>query len=255
MDENTTTSTMTRRSDMIITDPTVFSIPEKTWGFIAPFRLFISGSSSCGKSTFIEKLLYHHNFLIDTRFDYVFYAAPKHALGQAREGYIERLRQIYPSIDIIEGLPDVYDISLLPGHKLVILDDLYQEIIDHESFRDLMTTHSHHGQISVILTSQNFFMQGKYSKSIMRNYTDMVIFDCKAERQIASYISRQIFPASKNFLPHVMDWLRHNIESPFARYCWIECNPQNRDLPEILRIRTKIFPDKDGSVTPIVFTP
>ena len=192
--------------------------PEALWQFMAPFRLLVAGSSACGKSTFILKLLQNQKYFFNVNFDTVLYCYPSQGMTENRSNYVKSLQSIFPHLETNENIPDIFDIMHLPGHKLIIFDDIYHKIIDQEIIRDLMTTHSHHGNISLMITSQNYFMQGKYAKSIMRNFSELVIFDSKMQREVVNFISRQIFPYQKNLSSNIHDWQRKYIDSSSHSY-------------------------------------
>ena len=66
-----------------------------------------------------------------------------------------------------EGLPADFD-DTKDKPCLIILDDLLNEAYSKDAC-DLFTKGSHHRNISVILTTQNFFHQGRYCRDISLN--------------------------------------------------------------------------------------
>ena len=220
----------------------IINIHEDSLGFIAPFRVLVAGSSSCGKSELIARILENSDkFFSSVTFNYACYFYPEHGLTASRKVYCERLTRALPCMECAEGLPDVLDLINQEGNKLIIIDDLYDKAVNSSFINDLMTVHSHHANISIIFTAQNYFSKGQYSKTFQRNYTDTILFDAKLERLALEIISRQVFPGISRFLPRIMEWLRINVKSNFERYVLIESNPQSQ-LPEKLRVRSHIIP-------------
>ena len=223
------------------------------FGLISPFRALLAGSSSCGKSELIARILEHKDkFFPDTQFSHACYYYPSGGLTETRHDYYERLKRSIKCMDSCEGLPDVQALNDISGDKLIIIDDLYDKAVNSPDMMDLMTVHSHHSRISLFFTAQNYFNKGKFSKTFLRNYTDSILFDAKSERLIVEIVSRQIFPGGNRFLPRAMDWLRENQKDIFERYLWIDTNPQNT-LPEKLRVRSHIIPKAGDLNYEIVF--
>ena len=224
-------------------------IPVGSLGFITPFRVLVAGSSSCGKSELIARMLENkETFFPDTVFDFAYYFHPPNSMTPERNAYYRRLTASIQGMECVEGLPNIADLTDLPGKKLLIIDDLYDKAVNSEQMQELMVVHSHHSDISLFFTSQNYFNQGRFSKTFLRNYTDTILFDAKTERLVLEIISRQLFPGANRFLPRAMEWLRENEPCVFDRYIWIDSNPQNA-LPEKLRVRTRVIPDRSEEIT------
>ena len=216
------------------------TVDPKELRFTTPFKALFVGASSCGKSELIAKILEHKAELIDKpEFDYVGYYYPGKSLTASRQNYIDRLSRTFTNLEPHEGLPDIDDLASIDGSKLIIVDDLYADVVKNISMHDLMTIHAHHSNISLLITAQNFFTQGKYSKTLLRNYTDIVLFDAKMDRQILDIISSQMFPGGKRFIPLIMEWLRENVKNVHERYIWIDSHP-NSKVPEFLRVRSNV---------------
>ena len=74
-------------------------------------------------------------------------------------------------MELHRGLPSVsklhLDINNLPS--LLILDDLMQAVLNSSEMVDLFAIHVHHNNISVIFSSQHYYLQSRYCRTIMRN--------------------------------------------------------------------------------------
>ena len=55
---------------------------------------------------------------------------------------------------------------------------------------DLFVKDSHHASVSVIFTTQNHFSKGKYSTTITRNVSELVLFDSKSDKQVLTHIGK-----------------------------------------------------------------
>ena len=228
-----------------------FAVPQKSLGFTTPCRILITGPTCCGKSRLISKIVEYRHLLFDKIFDFVGYYYPVNTLTLSRQQQIDRLRAHCPNLYTAEGLPpiddlvndDVYTGTAAP--KLLIVDDLYASVSGSQAFQNLMEIHSHHSNISVIMTAQNVFQKGSNSTSILRNVSDLIVFDSKLQRHAVSILSAQMFPGEHNWLPRCMHWLREHVQCPVDRYLWIDSHPLS-NTPEVLRIRSHIIPDDSG---------
>lgn len=107
---------------------------------VPPFRLLVTGASNCGKSTLIMEMLKRHKTMFAKPFTAVFYTYPAEYLFEERRKYIEDLAAIFgDKLRVVPGIPNFKDISEIPGDKLVILDDLYQDLIASRKFADIVT--------------------------------------------------------------------------------------------------------------------
>lgn len=235
-----------------LVDEVPFKVNMRKMGLTAPFRLLVTGPTCCGKSRFIAKLLEAKHRLFDKEYDFIGYYYPVNGMTRSRRDYIENLKSHTPDLVAEEGLPSIEEMIVDEDdeaddgsgkQRLIILDDLYAKIVNNAEFQELMEIHSHHSNISVIVTAQNVFQRGKNSTSIMRNYSDIVIFDSKVQRDAISILSRQLFPGRKSWLVDCMDWLRENVSHPVDRYIWIDNHPMAA-TPESLRVRSRIIPQQ-----------
>jgi hypothetical protein len=60
------------------------------------------------------------------------------------------------------------------------MDDLADAVYKSEAARNLFTTDSHHNNITVILTVQNYFQSSPFGKSLTRNCSEKIIFKDKS---------------------------------------------------------------------------
>ena len=106
-----------------------------------PFTAIVSGSTGCGKTTFIAKLIRNSTSLISPPPTSILYC-----YGAWQEEFND-----FEGVEFNEGLPD--KTHLLNG-RLIIIDDLMSEA--DQRVESLFTKHSHHSNVSIIFIFQNF---------------------------------------------------------------------------------------------------
>ena len=231
-------------------------LSDKDIAITLPARILVAGMSGSGKSTWILKLLKHRARVLSEPLSAVYYCFPEHSTSPKDEQFRSELRKAVPNINFVIGVPDFARIAFLPAAKLVILDDLISSLLDDEKLFNVVTTVSRHSDVSLIITTQNLYLGGKYSVSLVRNCSEKVFFYDKADRRWLATFSRQMLPQYPNFLPNCMSWLQHNEKNSYDRYLVVDNNPKST-LPESMLVRTRIFPleDGSGSIEPIYFSP
>jgi septin family protein len=128
-----------------------------SWKLKCPFTAVIAGPSSSGKTEFALTLISQQESVTDLKepFSKVIWCH-----GVEQSPVFDRLRQLIPAdkLQIVEGFPsaDIRAGKLLRGTKpkLLILDDLLQEVEKDPTFFHLFTKISHHTNSSVIFISQ-----------------------------------------------------------------------------------------------------
>lgn len=117
----------------------------------------------------------------------------------------------------------------------------------------LFAVQSHHFNISVIFTVQNFFASSKFGKTIMRNVNYRVFFYNRLDLVELRNISSQLVPGHANFLQHSFNFLIN--EFPQERPYILVDGHINSLFHRGMHIRTHIFPDKDNIIRPLIFNP
>lgn len=170
--------------------------------------------------------------------------------------YFDELREIFPPIEFLFGLPNVDSLQLRVDklHKLIVIDDMFETCLNAPDIRDIFNIHSHHNNISIILVGHNFFSKSKFGMTFSRNATAKIVFYDKADQLFLSTLSRRIFPHHPKILTDGFNFLIENFPENYAKYIVIDTCPKSH-LPQKLMIRTNIFPDQDGIVRPVFFIP
>lgn len=179
----------------------------------------VSGPSGCGKTTFVLNLL---NSL--KKFDNILWCnAEANAIPNS----------VYNSnnIEIKKTVPDNFD-NVQPN-TLIILDDLMLEAYN-KNVCELFTKGCHHRNLSIILTTQNVFHQGKYARDISLNCKYLVFFKNPRDQSQINPLARQIYPENSGELIRVY---KEVTETPFS-YLLFDLTQTGSQLT---RFRTAIF--------------
>lgn len=223
----------------------------------SPFRGFICGASGSGKSAFILNLLAHRNKLCETSFETIIYCHPGDPdhISEKDNLFFQKLREVVPFIQIVTSIPDRDElISYINKKCLLILEDMISDIFSSEYCSRLFTSISSHSNVSILTTSQNYFEQGKFAKTILRNQTFYVIFNSRGDNQSVSLISKKMFPYSKNFLNHCFNWLDQRITEQYKKYLFIDCSNDSNLPPTFPQVKTNLF-SECPFFSPLFFAP
>ena len=132
--------------------------------FSAPTTIILSGTTSCGKTTWLKRLLN----------DNLFDISPKRIVYCY--GVWQKIFNHMKGVEFFEGLPDAFEQFADDKHNLIIIDDLQDEVCKSKAVENLFTRESHHKNLSVIYITQNIFYQGKHSRTIALNTHVTVLF-------------------------------------------------------------------------------
>lgn len=192
--------------------------------FISPATIILSGTTSSGKSTWIERLLSEDMF--DVKPNKVFYCY----------GVYQKKFETIPNVEFIHGLPESFDVFYGAGHNLVVIDDLQDEVSNNKNVEQLFTRESHHRNLSVVYINQNLFYQGKHSRTIALNTHYTVLFrNPRANSQLRILRSQT---GLKHLEEAYADAMKHN---QFG-YLVIDLSPFSKTK---YKLRTHIFPKED----------
>ena len=156
--------------------------------FDYPFRIFISGSSQSGKTFFTGQLL--HSSVFQNSFNHIIYYHPDYL----SECPVDWHKTLSVPVNYQTGVPSLDDLRSLDNDTCVILDDLYEECVNAQSIDYLFRVLSGKNNLSVIIMSQRYFAQGKYSMNIRNNCNFTVLMrnvDGNINFRIASLMSLQ----------------------------------------------------------------
>jgi hypothetical protein len=111
-----------------------------------------------------------------------------------------------------------------------------------------MTQSSHQKNVSIIFTSQNYYEKSS-TKTIIRQCNYKVFFNM--EKALLSKIGGQIEPVKPSMLVDCFQMLQKAFPRDKHRYILIDTDNESA-MPQF-GVRSKIFPDPDGEIRPLVF--
>ena len=132
----------------------MFRFKEVQIKFADIFRVFISGSSSAGKTYFAQKFLHENLF----NFKRIYYFHPD---------FHETAPVDWPFDGVFHaGLPSLDDLLAIPEHSCLIFDDLYHECVGSSEIDYLYRVLSSKRKLHCFIMTQRYFAQGKYALNI-----------------------------------------------------------------------------------------
>ena len=185
-----------------------------------PFTCVVSGSTGCGKTEFVFRLLDNLKDMIVPNPKKVLYC-----YGEYQKRFDD-----YPWIEFHEGIPNPEMFDGTP--TLAVLDDLMSETNDDVT--KLFTKVSHHRSVSVLYLTQNIFYQNKQNRTISLNSHYFVLY--KNPRSIGqiSALASQMYPGNSKFM---VEAFNDATKEPYS-YLFLDLKPET---DERLRLRAKIF--------------
>jgi hypothetical protein len=199
--------------------------------------LMISGATSSGKTMWTYKLLKNLN-MFETPPDAILYC---YGVWQSLFDDIETI----PNVTIQQGLPmNIDDWCPEAKHRLIIIDDLMDKVVNDMDMCLLFTQGCHHKHISTIYITQNLFLQGKYARTISLNTQYVILFRSLRDASQITTLGRQLFPGKSKLLTQVYE----DIMKKSYAYLVIDNSPHGHlDY----RLRTNVFPGE----YPLIYIP
>ena len=201
----------------------------------------ISGATGSGKTTWVYRLLRHLSAMYITEPP----VAVMYCYGIHQPLFDEMEREL-TNFTLHQGIPtseEIEEYTKDRQHKLIILDDLMQQVIKNDEMELLFTQGCHHRRLSVIFISQNLIPQGKNSRNIALNTWYLVLMKNLRDALQVAFLGRQIFPGKPKYITEAYeDSIRRQ------GYLLIDMSPT---ADERYRVRTNIFPGE----FPIVYLP
>ena len=203
--------------------------------FKANSSMAIIGPTGCGKTSWVYKFL----CCLDQMYDPEPPTAIMYCYGIHQPLYDDMQERI-SNLIFHQGLPSQCDIDQFAtgDHRLIILDDLMQQVLESNDMELLFVQGCHHRRLSVLFISQNLYGQGKAARTIALNCWYMVLF--RTMRGISQIVtlSRQLYAGKSNTL---MEAYQDATQEVFG-YLIVDTSPYGKDSE---RLRTNIFPGED----------
>ena len=137
--------------------------------FFKPMRAIFSGSSQSGKTNLIGGIMKNQNRIFGESFASIKYFYPEYL----DECPVDWHNFIDTPIFYQAGFPTKTDIDDLEPNSCIIIDDMMTKVVKSELMRQFFNVISGKKSISIICVTQNYFVQGPFSRDI-RNSTNFV---------------------------------------------------------------------------------
>jgi hypothetical protein len=192
-----------------------------------PFSMICCGSSGCGKSYFVQKLLENWRDTVDTPLDKIIWCySDKNAIPDLKTDC---------NVEFFDGIPVNFSHPENDGLKTIyIIDDLMLDIEKNKQVCELFTRDVHHLGICVILLLQNFFVKGNYARTISLNSKYICAFKSPRDVSQFNHLAYQVWPDNPRALIKIYK------ESTFSPHSYLFLD-LSQSINEALRFRTDIF--------------
>ena len=197
-----------------------------------PYRMLMAGSSGCGKTTLLTKIVASRERVMTTKPAQIvsFYS-------HMQQAYSEIQKVANCPVKLLKGDENLTSSVETPPRTLVIIDDM--QATHAEIVSCWFTRKSHHLDSSIIYLAQNVFDKSVHHRTISLNSTYIVLFKNPRDGSQVSYLDRQVFPAGRGILTAAYRDITKN--SPHS-YIVADFN---QDTPDAIRLRNTLFPHCD----------
>lgn len=189
----------------------------------ANFKLFLSGQSGCGKTTFIINLLENLDNFSQQKIDFVIYV---YKTDQQLFTEMQHLVNIFIKDD--EHLGEHLN-NFIDGRSLLIIFDDLMNSKRLELIADFFTADGRHKNLSLAFLSQKLFFNNEYFRLISENSTYFIIFKNTRNQIGIKILNHQMTPGSTDVIEMYQDATKH----PFS-YLFInltqQCPPEYKYL-------------------------
>ena len=146
-----------------------------------------------------------------------------------------------PNIEFVKGIPSELEndsfCDIIKGN-LMVIDDQMEDEGGGKRTVNLFTRGSHHRSLSVIYIVQNFFHQGKNSRSISLNSHYSVLFKNPRDKLQILTLAMQTYPGSTDFF---IKRYEEAVRRPFG-YLLVDLKTTTQDN---CRLRTNVLPGEE----------
>jgi len=203
-----------------------------------PYSTFaLSGATQSGKTRWLYKFLQH--------LDDMFEDDPPKKVLYCFGVYQELYDDMKSICTFHEGLPTADTINDFANgeHRIIVLDDLLNDVVQNTDMEKLFVLGSHHKKLSVFFLSQNLFQQGRCARTIALNTAYLILFKNYRDTSQLITLGRQLVPGHHNVLIEA-----YKDATTLTRYGYliIDLSPHTEDQ---FRWRTRVFPGED----PIIY--
>ena len=187
----------------------------------------VAGPTQAGKTELVKKLIENCDTMMNKSPEQIYYA-----YSEWQPAYRELCKN--PKVIMTEGLPDLTALRSNPNTpKLLILDDMMQEMKSDKRLAQIFTRGCHHWSLSCVHIIQNLFFDGLRTSRINAQY--LIIMKNPADKLQAVSLGKQLFPKK---LQYFLDSYQDATSKPYG-YLLVDVSPLTE---EQCRLRTNIFP-------------
>lgn len=191
------------------------------------YRCLISGSSSTGKSTLIQKLMINDNKLYPHDYDNIIYCHGVQTKAlKSLQRYFGKVLQLF---DHIPG--NLVELCGRKEHNLLVLDDLDEAAFSNSDVASCFTKWSHHYNFNIILSTQNIFTHGSSRLTLLRNATHLILFPNYLDNTVPRLIAQKVLPGKTGVF---LEIYQRAINNPYGYLAIFGTGPK------ILQFRTNI---------------
>ena len=140
--------------------------------FSLPIRAIFAGSSQSGKTYMIGEMLKHQSEIFSSQFDFVKYYYPSFL----EESPVDYHNLTNTPISYSSGFPSKSEVLSFPENTLFIIDDQADTAVKSDLISQIYKVISGKRRLSIILVTQNYFIQGKHSREIRNSCNYVGLF-------------------------------------------------------------------------------
>lgn len=156
-----------------------------------PSRITVCGPSGSGKTEWIKRFLNQHETIVGFKFDTILYVYGVH------QKLYEDIGAQNPNIKWCEGFcKDIIEKELnqTDDPKLLIIDDLVQEVANDKFFHAFYVRASHHWNVTIIFTTQYLYQKGL--RLVNLNTTHYILYKSLRDKTSVRTLGMQIYPSN-----------------------------------------------------------
>ena len=225
--------------------------------FASPCNMFLAGQSQSGKSYFIRNLLEHGRSMFEKPVRKTLFC---YSMWQRLYDELETKHPEWGlgTLEFHKGLPtEDFILSWARdgeeeaagkenSHKVLVLDDMIEEVCRNLTACKLFTVTGHHANITVCILSQSLFPAGafgKYGRTVSLNSHYLVLFKNNRDRSQIVTLAKQVCPGQGSFLQEAFIKATEK-----DRYGYLLLDLSGSLLENEYRYRTNIFPGEATTV-------
>ena len=211
--------------------------------FNIPSNLMVVGPTSCGKTSWLKKLLKNKDTLFSSPVKYMllFYKEWQPAYTdmqhQINAGHTENFFLKFASVpETVEEMKELLEVLPKNKEKIVVFDDYLDEV--GLVLKHFFTVLTHHYNCFTIFLCQNLFSAKNDLRTLSINSQYMALFNNPRDRSAITHLAKQVFPGNAHVLNEAYRMATN--EKPYG-YILLDFHQRQSNL---IRIRSHIFPDE-----------